>query len=268
MRVSDLEAALFAAFPRTDAEPWDHVGLSVGDPAAEVGRVFVALDATVEDVRAAHAVGANVLVAHHPVYLDAPDAFTPRASDRPQAAAAVYEAARLGVSVLSFHTNLDRSLAAQEALPRALGMARIASLEHADDPDATGLGSYADAPASTLGALADRVASAFGIEPRVWGDPAAPVARCAFLGGSLGHFGERALECGAHAIVTGEAGYHVCQDLAQRGLGIVLIGHDVSEYPFCALLATACADVGVPTEAIIVSRFRRQWWARLKENHA
>lgn len=32
MIVSELERALLARYPKADAEGWDHVGLSVGDP--------------------------------------------------------------------------------------------------------------------------------------------------------------------------------------------------------------------------------------------
>ena len=46
MIVAELERALLARYPKTDAEPWDHVGLSVGDPAAEITGVACALDAT------------------------------------------------------------------------------------------------------------------------------------------------------------------------------------------------------------------------------
>lgn len=264
MKVRELEAALFDAFPREQAEAWDHVGLSVGDPEDEVRLVRVALDATAEEVRAAHAMGANVLVAHHPVYIEAPDAFTPLASDRPQAGAAVYEAARLGVSVLSFHTNLDRSRAAREALPARLGLTALTSLEHADDPAAPGYGALADIETCTLRDLAARAAGALDVDPRVWGAPASQVARVAFIGGSLGHFGDLALRAGADAIVCGEAGYHVCHDLAARGLGVVLLGHDVSEEPFCQVLARACEQAGLASERIAVAertrRDERPWW--------
>lgn len=53
MIVADLERALLARFPKTDAEPWDHVGLSVGDPAAEITGVACALDATEANVHRA-----------------------------------------------------------------------------------------------------------------------------------------------------------------------------------------------------------------------
>ena len=43
MIVAELERALLAHYPKTDAEPWDHVGLSVGDPNDEIRGVACAL---------------------------------------------------------------------------------------------------------------------------------------------------------------------------------------------------------------------------------
>lgn len=261
MNVAELEAALFGAFPREDAERWDHVGCSVGDPEAPVRRVMVALDASEAEVRAAAAQGANILVAHHPVYLDAPDTFAPAASAAvPQASAAVFQAVRSGVAVISMHTNLDRSRAARELLPRLLGMEAIGSLEHPDDPAAPGIGALADHTALTLEELAERAAATFDTVPRVWGDPAAQVRRTAVVGGALGSFGEQALAAGAEAIVCGEAGYHVCQDLAARGCGAIFLGHDASELPFRRILADAVAEAGVPRAHIILEDRRRGWW--------
>ena len=98
MIVAELERALLARYPKTDAESWDHVGLSVGDPAAEITGVACALDATEANVHRAQEAGANVLLTHHPIYIKAPEAFCPSDSARPQCSAALYEAARCGVS--------------------------------------------------------------------------------------------------------------------------------------------------------------------------
>ena len=88
MLVKDLESRLFARFPLSDAEPWDHVGLSVGDPEAQVAGVACALDPTPAHVEEAAARGANVLITHHPVYLKAPDTFSPApGASTPMAAA-------------------------------------------------------------------------------------------------------------------------------------------------------------------------------------
>ena len=143
MIVANLERALLARYPKADAEPWDHVGLSVGDPAAEIAVVACALDATEANVHRAQEAGANVLLTHHPIYIKAPEAFCPADASRPQCSAALFEAARCGVSIISLHTNLDRSHEARTYLSELLGAAPVSSLEHMDDPEATGLGALA-----------------------------------------------------------------------------------------------------------------------------
>lgn len=269
MLVRELEAALLAHFPREDAESWDHVGLSVGEPDAVVERVAIALDPTPAAVEDAHDGGANVLVTHHPVYLKAPDAFTPLDPVRPACAAAVYRAARLGVSIISLHTNLDRSREARELLCALLGSTAIASLEHPDDPDATGLGAYCDVPGElTLAELASICRKRFGGAPRVWGRPDAPITRIAVLGGSLGSFGNNAIALGAQAVVCGEAGYHVCQDLALRGCAPILLGHDRSEEPFGAILMNAVVNAGIDPAHVRRITLPEQWWTSYEQERS
>lgn len=260
LTVARLERALFEMFPRADAEPWDHVGLSVGDPGAPVRSVAVALDADPASVRLAAEAGADVLLTHHPVYIKAPDAFAPAAPERPSASAVVFEAARRQVSILSFHTNLDRSLEARRALPGLVGLAAATSIEHPGEPGLPGLGALCPADGLTVGALAGRCARAFGTEPRVWGDADRPVGDVAFLGGSLGDLGEAALAAGAGAIVCGEAGYHVCQDLCARGCAVILLGHDRSEEPFTEILMDAARRAGVDPDAVRRIDRPRLWW--------
>ena len=86
------------------------------------------------------------------------------------------------------------------------------------------------------------------------------VSRPAFLGGSLGDFGELAVRAGADVVVTGEVGYHRAQDLCLRGMGVVALGHDRSEQPFCSILADACVSIGVPAEHVYVNPLPTQWW--------
>lgn len=260
MLVQELEAVLFEQFPREDAEVWDHVGLSVGDPLAEVHAVACALDATLANVRSAADRGANVLLTHHPVYIKAPNAFTPEHENSPLSASAVYEAARLGVSIISMHTNLDRSIAAQKMLPSLLGLSANSSLEYASEPKRTGLGALSTCTPMSLKQLAQKSSHAFMSKPRVWGDPHKEVTRVAFLGGSLGDFGELALAAHADALITGECGYHTALDLSTRGLSLILLGHDRSEEPFVRLLKQASATAGVPQQSIYSIHPSFAWW--------
>lgn len=265
MIVADLERALLTRYPKTDAEGWDHVGLSVGDPAAEITGVACALDATEANVRRAQDAGANVLLTHHPIYIKAPEAFCPSDSARPQCSAALYEAACCGVSIISLHTNLDRSHEARVCLSTLLDAAPASSLEHVDDPEATGLGALAtlNDPCS-LGDLATRAATVFGSDPRVWGEADSPCRTVAILGGSLGDFGELAIVAGADVVLTGEAGYHVAQDLALRGLPVILLGHDRSEEPFVDILMNSAVDAGVDPRHAIKILNPCQWWTVTK----
>ena len=269
MKVRELERSLLDRFPVGDAEAWDHVGLSAGDPDDEVRRVAVALDATEGDVRRAADLGANVLLTHHPVYISAPDAFVPRAGAAPACAAAVYAAIALGVGVISLHTNLDRSREARDLLPALVGLTASASLEHPGEPDRPGLGAVAEAgPGLDAAELARRCADAFSTDPRVWGEPDRPVSRAAFLGGSLGHMGGDVVAAGCDAVVTGEAGYHAAQDLARRGVAVVLLGHDRSEQPFTGILADAARACGVPAGNIATIDAPTQWWTLTRGDRA
>lgn len=261
MVVKDLEVALLERFPRESAEPWDKVGMSVGRPGDEVSGVAVALDPSPVAVRAAYAAGCNVLVCHHPAFISAPELLTPVASESSWAGEALYAAAELGVSVISLHTNLDRSMQARRLLPGMIGLAAESSLEFPDEPERLGLGALCrvDEPLS-LGELARRCAGAFGGAPRVWGSPTLLVRSAAVLGGSLGEFGEAAASEGADVVIAGEAGYHVCLDVLQRGCSLILLGHDRSEMPFCGILAEALAEVGVSRDMVDVLDVSCPWW--------
>lgn len=260
MRIAELERALLARFPRESAENWDKVGLSVGRPVDEVAGVLVALDVSVAALEQARAQGLNVLVTHHPLAIDPPARMTPEASQSSYAGACAYRAAELGVSVISLHTNLDRSLEARACLAGLLGLEAVSSLEYPDEPDRPGLGLIAPTPVPmALGNLAGECARAFGTEPRVWGDPMQAVGRIAVLGGSLGSFGQAASAAGADVVIAGEAGYHACQDVLARGTSLILLGHDRSEEPFCGVLERACAQAGVAENMIRRAACPRAW---------
>lgn len=260
MNVAQLEQRLLELFPASDAEPWDHVGLSVGDRYREVGRVACALDATVQNVRRAAERGADVLVTHHPIYLKAPTSFCPNPdASTPECAAALWEAVARGVAVISLHTNLDRSIVARSCLAGLMQGEAMSSLECVDDPESPGLGVVMRRAPSSLEELVDLAARSFQTVPRFWKAGDRPVSHIAILSGSLGDFGELVLRSGVQVVLCGEAGYHVCQDLCLRGCSIVLLGHDASEFPFAGVLGRAVQRCGVAATNVSVLEERRPW---------
>lgn len=123
--VTDLVVMLDHDFPMAWAEPWDRVGLRVGDGRASVHGVFVTLDPTEEAVEKTAAAGANVLLTHHPPFLEALDEVTGSST----AGRVVLSAARRGVAIVAMHTNLDRAPAGGDALAEGLGLSVLRPLE-------------------------------------------------------------------------------------------------------------------------------------------
>ena len=67
--VEQAVSALEQRYPSELASDWDAVGLVCGDPAATVQHVLFAVDPVLSVVDEALAVGADMIVAHHPLFL-------------------------------------------------------------------------------------------------------------------------------------------------------------------------------------------------------
>ena len=123
--VRDVWRALDDHFPFAHRADWDNVGILLGDPAAPVRSVLVALDATPAVLSALRRRPADLLVTHHPVVFRPLPAIRP---DRPEAAAA-YALLRAGVAAISAHTNADVApRGVSHAMARRLGLRGIRPL--------------------------------------------------------------------------------------------------------------------------------------------
>ncbi len=114
---------------------------------------------------------------------------------------------------------------------------------------------------TTLGEFAAATSVAFGITPRVWGEPGVPVARVATASGSAGSLIASALRARADVLVAGEVRYHDAQAASEAGLGIIEIGHDISEWPLVPVLAEAVrATPGLDPASVLVDSPAAAWW--------
>lgn len=273
LTVGLLEEALLRAFPARYAAEWDRTGLLVGERALPVRKVAVALDPTVAAIEEAAAAGANVLLTHHPAFLDPPTEFSPEPSAALSSGAVVWAAIRERVALMDFHTALDVSPRGQRVLPQMLGLRPLdAVVEPAAGADAhskpaIGYGALCEVPdmegaPRTVGQLAARCTAVFGRAPRVWGDMDAPLFTVMTSGGSAGHLGHEALKLEGYEVsclVTGEMRYHAALELAAAGMAVIELGHDASELPLTAVLAEAAASAGVPETAIFMVDQRHNW---------
>jgi dinuclear metal center YbgI/SA1388 family protein len=102
VRLARLVEVLEAIAPTRLAEPWDNVGLLVGDPQQDVTRAMLTVDYTPEVAREAAGQGCDAVVAYHPPLFDAVKRVTATGGT-----ALVFDAVRRGVALYSPHTALD-----------------------------------------------------------------------------------------------------------------------------------------------------------------
>lgn len=263
MTLGALDYALLQEFPARDAEAWDRTGLLVGDPARLVEGVLVALDPTVQAVEEAARWKANVLITHHPAYLEPPTTFRPASSVAAEPGALVWSAIANGVALMDYHTALDVSERAQRMLPGLLNLSFEAVLAPLEGEPGKGYGQvcspHAEEASLTLGQLAARCTSVFARAPRVWGDFSREMDRIVTFTGSAGDFGRACLRAQADCLICGEVKYHEALALSQAGLAVIELGHDTSELPFAGVLAAAVRDAGVPEELVHVFEQDDNW---------
>ena len=103
MKVREVAGAIEEFAPLGLQESYDNSGLNVGSPDAEVSGVLICVDVTDEVVDEALAVGANLVVSHHPLLFHPLRRLV--GGDPAQRIAARCMIA--GISLYATHTNLD-----------------------------------------------------------------------------------------------------------------------------------------------------------------
>ena len=102
-KVADIVGIINKIAPPELAEAWDNPGLQIGDPAAEVTRVMVALDPNPDVVDSAITASCQLLVTHHPLIfkpLKSISAANPLGT-------IIQKAFTSGMSIVTLHTNYD-----------------------------------------------------------------------------------------------------------------------------------------------------------------
>jgi dinuclear metal center YbgI/SA1388 family protein len=123
--VRDVWNALDERFPFAHRADWDNVGILLGDPGAPVRSIAFALDATPGVISSLRRRPVDLLVTHHPVV------YSPLKSVRPDLPSSrpAYELIRMGVAVISAHTNADVApRGVSFAMARRLGLRGIRPL--------------------------------------------------------------------------------------------------------------------------------------------
>ena len=233
--VRDIEAALYDWAPRELAESWDNVGLLVGSGSAEARRVLVALDVTEWVADEALRLGADLIVAHHPV-MNCRWHEVQRVVDDEAQGRVLTKLLRGGVSAICMHTNLD---AAEGGVNDIL--ARLLGVEGAEPFNEEKIGRVGTLKCEkSLEQFLQDVVQSLGCRGLRYRDAGRPVRRVAVGGGACAEFVPQVLALGCDTFVTADVKYHDFLDA--NGLNLIDAGHFETENPVCGAVRAYLAE--------------------------
>lgn len=196
---------------------FDNVGLLAGTPEQPVSRALVALDITGRVIDEAKALGAELIVSHHPMFLEG----LKNIVDTDVTGRLVIRLLTNGISAVCMHTNLDAAPGGvNDVLAEKLG-ARVTGILDAEER----ISRIAELPeAADFGSFLQKTCAALHSAGLRYYDAGRPVLRVAVCGGSGGQDLTEAFRAGCDTFVTADIKYH--QFLLAKELGINLIDAD------------------------------------------
>ena len=225
---------------------WDNVGLLCGRSDKQVHTVLVALDPFPHVCDEAIAVGADLLVTHHPLI------FQPIASvtDQTTVGQSILKLIAHDIAAINAHTNLDC----------AEGGVNDTLAERLELADASVIGSEhllrAGSFTSTLPEFLNHVKTKLGCEGLRYVDGGKPVSRVAVGGGSCGSSLPEIIAAGCDTFVTADIKYNQFWDAKTLGINLIDAGHFQTENPVCAVLAEKI-QATFPETAVILAKNHR-----------
>ncbi|MBR5560785.1 MAG: Nif3-like dinuclear metal center hexameric protein [Clostridia bacterium] len=225
---ADIERLVCGIAPYELAEPWDNVGLLAGRRGTAVTRVLTALDLTDGVIDEAQALGAQMIVTHHPVMMDA----RRRMTDEDREGRLLLRLAECGMALVAAHTNFDAAPGGvNDTLMALMGAANITGegcLRVGDLPEGT-----------TFGRLCERAQQKLRGPVRAYGAADQTVTRLGCCSGAGGGFFAEAKALGADCFITGEVKHHIALEAMDAGVCIMEAGHFETENPACEVMANA-----------------------------
>jgi dinuclear metal center YbgI/SA1388 family protein len=263
-RLSDVLDLAERLWPAAGAEGWDASGLVTGSPDQRVSQIHLVVDAVSESLGEAVDVGADLVIAHHPLLLRG----VTSVAETHYKGASIARLIRSGTGLLTAHTNADVVADGTSAvLARRLGLGGLTPIVPGSAPE-TGLGRVGSLPEpTTLGRLARRIAellpaTAGGV--RVAGSYEQPVRTVAVCGGAGDGFLREPAVLAADVYVTADLRHHPAseareQHLLGAGPALIDVSHWASEWLWLEVAAAQLRDA-LPEATVTVSELRTDPW--------
>lgn len=251
-------------WPRSGAEDWDASGLVSGDAASDVTHIHLAVDAVIDTVDEAIDLGADLVIAHHPLLLRG---VTSIAEDRYKGSV-LARLIRANCALLAAHTNADVVESGTSAtLAGRLGLTDLRPIV-AGETAATGIGRIGALPQpTTLGRLARELGDI--LPPTAGGILAsgsydAPISTVALCAGAGDAYLSNAEVLGADVYITSDLRHHPASEFRENarvsgGPALIDVSHWASEWLWLETAASQLRDA-IAEVTVTVSDLRTDPW--------
>lgn len=237
---------------------FDNVGILVGSKKSPVTKCLIALDITDDVIDEAIALGANLIVSHHPVIFNELKSVL----DEDLTGRKLIKLIKNDISAICMHTNLDIAAGGvNDALMSALEGTVSGYLEPCGT-DAKGnkvgcgrIGELADA--MDLNSFLALCKNALCVNGLRYHDAGLPVKKLAVMGGSGGSCIELAKACGCDTYVTSDIKYNGFLDAKELGINLIDADHFCTENVIVPVLHEKLA-AQFPKISFSISKIHKQ----------
>ena len=226
-KISDVIHFLQSIAPYELQEDYDNSGLIVGKPDTDVKGILFSLDSTEEIVDEAINLGANLIIAHHPIVFRGLKRF----NESNYVEKTVIKAIKNDIAILSIHTNLDNVMGGVNSMiAEKIGLTNTKILQEKKGFEGIGAGLIGELRESIsmndfLKLVKDNMAIQTLKSTKWCYNEIKKVAVC---GGSGSFLIQAAKKAGAQVYISADFKYHEFFD-AENDLIIFDIGHYESE---------------------------------------
>ncbi|MCL2003803.1 MAG: Nif3-like dinuclear metal center hexameric protein [Oscillospiraceae bacterium] len=221
--INDIERAMFEWAPASLAMRDDRNGLAAGDRRGRVSHVLAALDVTLNTIAEAKALGADVIVAHHPIVWGDK---APWPSSDTDAGSILLALCGVGVAAVTMHTNLDAARGGiNDVLARLIGLEDVRIF---DEKDGIGRMGRLPKPMSAKD-YAVQCKAAVGTGVVRYYDAGRPIEAVALCSGGGAAVFPDAIKAGCDAFVTGDVKHSDFLIAQNQGVTLFSCGHFATE---------------------------------------
>lgn len=226
--VKDIAEKIENKAPVYLKESYDNVGLMVGDKNAEIKKVLLALDCTLDVADEAVSKKCELIVTHHPLFFRKPS----RIVKGDLTGDKVIKLIKNNISLYSCHTNLDSAEnGINKRIVEMLGFESSEIIEKSSYSSSCGIGRIIRLDKKIeFDEIIQRIKNNLKIENLRAAEGNREIRNIAVINGSGQDFFAEAEKRGADCIITGDTTYHFVSDYKEKGISIIDAGHFGTEY--------------------------------------